>query len=85
MEKNKKIKIICCCLFFAFFSFAHLEAAVLSVSPNAGQHGVGSSFNVEVVVSSVDQPINVVSGEITFDTARLEVISVSKNNSIIGL
>lgn len=71
---------------FLFLALAfNVNAAVLSVSPNSGQYNVDSIFTINVLVSSSNQSINVVSGEISFDAAKLEVVSVTKTGSIMGL
>lgn len=85
MKKNKKIIIFIGILFISYFWVFFAEAAILSVKPNIVQQNVGSVFNVDIIVSSLDQPINVVSGEISFDASVLDALSVSKNNSIINL
>lgn len=84
-SKPIKNKLFWFCLGLFFLIAFRVEAASLSVSPNSGQYNVGSTFTINVLVSSSDQSINVVSGEISFDAAKLEVVSVTKSGSIMGL
>ena len=62
-----------------------LQAATLSFSPSSGSYTVTSTFPVAVYVSSSDQAVNAASGVILFPADTLEVVSISKNGSIIGL
>jgi hypothetical protein len=61
------------------------RAATLSFSPQSGTYFAGRSFSVAVVVSSPNEAMNAVQGEISFPTNDLEVLSVSDTNSIINL
>jgi four helix bundle protein len=61
------------------------QAASLYFSPSSGSYNVGSTFTVNVYVSSEDQAMNAASGIISFPLDKLEVISLSKNNSIFSL
>lgn len=70
-------------LFFLFPVWAH--AATLSFSPQSGTYFAGRSFSVSVLVSSPDQAMNAVQGEVSFPTNQLEVLSISRTNSIISL
>lgn len=76
------------CLVFilVFFSVSsEAQAASLSVSPSAGVYDLGSIFSIKVLVSSQDTTMNAASGVISFSKDKLEVTSVSKSGSIIGL
>lgn len=87
MEKIKRIKNL---IFFVFaiilfiISPATARAASLYFSPSAGSYEVGKTFSVNVYISSADQAINAVSGAISFPQNKLEVVSLSKNSSIIA-
>ncbi|MDP3956567.1 MAG: cohesin domain-containing protein, partial [bacterium] len=74
-------------LFLLFFSVlpASAEAATLSFSPTSGSFETGSTFSVSVRVSSANQALNAISGTVSFPTDKLQVISLSKSDSIIQL
>ena len=76
------IGIIAVVLFL--FSAGTASAASLSLSPASGSYSSGDNVSVQVVVSSQDQPINAVSGTINFPTDKLQVVSLSKNSSIVN-
>jgi hypothetical protein len=61
------------------------HAAMLSLSPQSGTYFTGRSFSVSVEVSSPGEAINAVQGEVTFPKNDLEVLSVSKANSVLNL
>lgn len=69
-------------LLFGKFSVA--QAATLLLSPANGNFSVGNNFNVSVVVST-NQAMNAAEGIVSFPADKLEVISVSKTNSIFSL
>lgn len=86
---GKIIKFILC-LSFLFcgrsFLFVHAaEAATLFFSPPSGSYTMGDNISVGVYVSSPDKAMNAASGTVTFPSDKLEVISVSKTNSIFSL
>ncbi len=58
-------------------------AATLAVSPASGSYESGQTFSVSVNVASSDQSMNAASATVTFPTDKLQVVSVSKANSII--
>ncbi|MEK7650584.1 MAG: hypothetical protein AAB364_01795 [Patescibacteria group bacterium] len=64
-------------------SFAH--AASLSLSPNTGNFSAGQNFAVTIIVSTPDQAMNAVSGVVTFPADLLQVTSLSKGGSVVGL
>ena len=73
-------------VFLSLFLFAHAaRAATLSFSPQSGTYFAGRSFSVSVLVSSPDQAMNAVQGEVSFPTNQLEVLSISQTNSVISL
>ncbi|MDQ5962589.1 MAG: hypothetical protein QG653_396 [Patescibacteria group bacterium] len=59
--------------------------ADLALLPASGTFEAGQTFTVSVNVTNNNQPINAVSGAITFPTNLLSVRSVSKDGSIIKL
>ena len=61
------------------------SAATLSFSPQSGTYFTGRSFTVSVVVSSPDQAMNAVQGEVSFPTKNLEVLSLSESNSAMSI
>lgn len=70
-----------------FVLCAHKEsaaAASLYFSPREENWPVGSSFSVDVYVSSIEQPINAVGGAVLFSSDKLEIASISKSGSIIN-
>lgn len=78
-------------LFFVLFTFigmlglgATAHAATLGLSPSAGVFPVTNNFTVSVIVNT-NQSINGVEGTLLFPTAKLEVVSISKKNSLLGL
>ena len=64
-----------------FVSFA----ASLNLSPISQTVYVGQTFNVAVIVSSADQAMNAASGDISFPSGKLKVISILQGSSIITL
>ena len=69
-------------LSIVFFPLS-VQAASLSFFPSIGEYAVGSVIPVSVYVSSSDKILNAASGVISFPTDKLEVVSVSKQKSII--
>ena len=76
------------CLFaflFVWFSASVAQAATLYLSPSSGSYTVGSTFSVNVYISSAEQAMNAASGIISFPQDKLEATSLSKNGSIFAL
>lgn len=72
--------------FAAFFvAPAAAFAATLSFTPATKTVAVGDIFNIAVDVSSPSQAMNAVSGDVTFPTNQLRVLSVSNSNSVMTL
>ncbi len=59
--------------------------AGLVFSPGSGSYQPGATFTVSVFVDSAGEALNAVSGVVSFPKGALEVVSVSKNQSIISL
>lgn len=68
---------------FTFVSLAH--AATISLLPANGNVVTGQAISVGVVVSTPDQAMNAASGVISFPPDLLEVTSISKGGSVVGL
>lgn len=76
-----------------FFSFAFVifflptlaEAASLGFSPSTLTRSLNDNFTVTVSLSSNDVAMNAASGVISFDKDKLEIVSLSKTNSIMSL
>lgn len=62
-----------------------IHAASLGFSPSIISRTIGSTFSVTIYVSSADRAMNAASGVISFPTDKLEVVSVSKTNSVMNL
>jgi hypothetical protein len=60
-------------------------AANLGFSPSTLTRTVGGTFSVSVYVSSPDKAMNAASGVVSFPIDKLEVVSVSKMNSVMNL
>lgn len=61
------------------------QAASLLVTPQAGSFTVESVFSVNIIVNSSDAAFNAVSGKLSFPSDLVEVVSVSKSQSIVSL
>jgi len=71
--------------FIAFLFPAYTHAATLRVAPVSASTQSGSTVSVSVQVSSSDQALNAVSGVLKFPPELLQVTSISKSGSVIGL
>ena len=71
--------------FFAHLTVHAASRVSLSFSPTSGSYEVGDIFSEDILVGSPDQPINAISGTISFPYARAEVVSLSKANSILSI
>jgi len=85
IHKNFCITVAAVALFAFFFGVHSAFAATLLFSPQSGTYFAGRSFSVVVEVSSPGEAINAVQGEVSFPTNDLEVLSVSKANSVLNL
>lgn len=70
-------------LFFLLPSAAY--AATLGLLPANATVGIDSTITETVLVSSTDQAMNAISGTISFPANLLQVVSVSKANSVLSL
>lgn len=74
------------CLAFLFLVAPLLtQAAVLSFTPASGSFNVGQTFTAGIIVATPNQAMNAVSGVVSFPADLLEVTSLSKGGSIVGL
>ncbi len=92
--KDQKLKIILhfalsfCILIFAFCilaSEASAGSASLYLSPSTGNYTVNSTFSIVVKVNSGGAPINAAEGSLIFNPDELNVVSISKTDSIFTL
>ena len=68
--------------FWCFFFVGTANAASLDFSTTTNNYIKGDELLVNINVSSLDQSINAAYGSISFPTDKLEVVSISKENSI---
>jgi len=59
--------------------------AGLSISPPSGTYTVGESFSILVNVNSDGHDINAASGQLKFDSLRLEVVGIGTTRSIFTI
>ncbi|HAG27196.1 TPA: hypothetical protein DCG61_00215 [Patescibacteria group bacterium] len=70
----------------AWFWFASLaQAASFSVTPSSGEHAVGTTFEVSVLLDTKGQTINAVQMELSYPPDRLQLVSPSAGNSVIQI
>lgn len=68
-----------------FSGFVFAFAGNITFSPTTGVYTTGKTFSVDVIVSNNQDNINAVSGLINFPSGILQVSSISKSGSILGL
>src|ERR1051325_6909235 len=69
----------------AYLAPFYVKAASLSVLPNSGTFTVGSTFGVSVFLDTQNQSINAVDVEVGYPADKLQVVSPSTGESIIGV
>lgn len=79
----KKIRNLITALLVIIFFPASVHAASLSFFPSIGEYTVGNVFQVSINVASPDKVLNAASGVISFPKDKLEILSISKQRSII--
>lgn len=80
---KKKFFIISSFIFF--FSFAAtINAATLSLLPEAKTFDIGKEFNVDIKINTSEASINAARATITFPTNVLELIHVDKTGSVFN-
>ncbi|OGM97089.1 MAG: hypothetical protein A3B86_03065 [Candidatus Yanofskybacteria bacterium RIFCSPHIGHO2_02_FULL_38_22b] len=62
-----------------------LTAAILLLAPATGKFYIGDTISISLLVNTLNQSINAVEGKITFPSDKLEVTSISKEDSVISL
>ena len=79
-------------IFFAFWvfltgtaGFAEAAGGSLYLYPGSENHKVGDIFSVQIRLNSGGAAINSADGKLTFDTNKLQAISISKEGSIFTL
>src|SRR3989338_410193 len=85
MEKKITLSLLRLSILGLFFVLPNSTlAATLGFSPSTLSRAVENTFSVSVYVSSTDQAINAVSGVVSFPPGMLEVVGISKTNSIMS-
>lgn len=79
--------LLCTTFIVSIFVISPLvvSADTLYLSPATGAYSSGKTFTVRVYVSSIAQSINAVSGVVSYPQDKLQVVSVSKTDSILTL
>lgn len=73
-------------LLFTFYLFpSTVLAASYSFSPASGSYEVGKNFTVRVMIDGAGDAVNTGDGTVTYDTAKLTAVSVSKEGSPFNL
>lgn len=89
MEKEKSngslMAILMAIILSFFFGTNFAWAASLYFYPSNNTYSAGGSFSSGIYVSSADTAMNATQGVVSFPNDKLEVISLSKSNSIINL
>lgn len=70
-------------VFFIFPVATH--AAEVSITPSTGSYAAGQTFTTTVKVNPQGKSVNAVEATLTFDTAKLSVVSVGKTGSVFSL
>ena len=87
MNTQKKIlSFLGFIIFLLLFGISPLHAnasATLSLSPASGSYVKNNTFAVSVNVNTNGQVVNAVTANLTFDTSKLAVVSISTSSSII--
>lgn len=60
-------------------------AAVLVLTPQTEKVYVGETLSVTLILDTLDKPVNMIEARIVFPTDKMEVINLSKVDSIINL
>jgi len=86
MKKTSLILIITLLtLFFGNISEIRAQEASFYISPASESYDVNQTFNVTVFIDSGGAAINAAQATISFPTATLKVVGISKTNSIFSL
>lgn len=77
---------VCISFLLVLFSVSsEANAASLYLSPSSGSYSVGQTATISVYVGSNGAVMNAASGNISFPTDKLQVISISRNGSVMDL
>lgn len=86
------IKLISTVVLFALVLFISLlffiktaQAASFSISPSSSAYTIGSTFDVSVIVDTQGQSVNAVQMNLLFPADKLQLVSPSAGQSIIGI
>lgn len=60
------------------------EAASLYFYPNSGTFNSGATFSVQVLVNTSNEAVNAYSGDVSYPSDKLTLLSVSKSGSIVN-
>jgi len=83
LNRNARYGVVFVVFVVSLMVPAATHAASLYLSPASESVTSGQTFMVTVGVSSADQAMNAVSGDLAFPSSQLQVLSISKSNSII--
>ncbi len=72
-------------LFLSFFTPLLSNASTLSISPSSGTFSVGSTFNVSLLLDTKGKSINALQVFLSYPTDKLQIVSPSVGQSIIGV
>jgi hypothetical protein len=75
--------VACMCLFMVWGDTVF--AAKTSITPQSGTYSKGQTLTATVRVNPEGKSVNAVEAVLTFDTAKLSVVSVSKTGSVFSL
>ncbi len=84
---RKKISLLLLLIFslmFVAFDCVKAEGGILYLSPKNGIYKIGSTFSIKVMLDSGGSKINAADGVLNFDPTQLEVVTISKTNSIFN-
>ncbi len=81
-----KILIATATVVFSWFLFAAIaQAAAFSVTPSSGEHAVGTTFEVSVLLDTKGQTVNAVQMELSYPPDKLQLVSPSAGSSVIQI
>ena len=79
MTRTRFLLIAICALLLAP---SVARAASFSLSPSSGSRAAGSTFTVSILLSSPGEPVNAVSGDLSFPPGKLQVVGLSKGGVV---
>ena len=85
MKKSIILTVITILLFSSVAFSVQAQGASLFLSPGSGSFKIGDTFSVELKVDTGGIPINAAQTTIYFPPDKLEVLNISKENSIFSL